>query len=204
MEITEVRLTRVKGDDKLRAFVSITFDDDFVIRDLKIIQGKKGEFVAMPSRKLTEHCPKCGKKNDVLSAHCNTCGGKLPRQDNDRNKRVYADIAHPINTRCREMIQEKVLEEYRKMVDREGEDPGRGVSTEDIDKDSVEIPEDEEAEDEKAEDEKEVDEKEVDEDAEDEKEVIEEESDDNSDEQESSEEKSDSDDDDDDFSKGIW
>lgn len=50
MEVTEVRVYPVE-EEKLKAFVTITFDDCFVIRDLKIINGTKGLFVAMPSRK---------------------------------------------------------------------------------------------------------------------------------------------------------
>ncbi len=51
MEITDVRIRKVTGGGKLKAFVSITFDDIFVVHDLKIIEGEKGVFVAMPSRK---------------------------------------------------------------------------------------------------------------------------------------------------------
>lgn len=51
MEITDVRIRKVTGGGKLKAFVSITFDDIFVVHDLKIIEGDKGVFVAMPSRK---------------------------------------------------------------------------------------------------------------------------------------------------------
>ncbi|MGM0607852.1 MAG: septation regulator SpoVG [Candidatus Muiribacteriota bacterium] len=53
MEITDVRIRKVNGDGKLKAYVSITFDDIFVIHDLKIIEGKKGPFVAMPSKKMS-------------------------------------------------------------------------------------------------------------------------------------------------------
>jgi stage V sporulation protein G len=52
VEITDVRIRKVKGDGKLKAYVSITFDDLFVVHDLKIIEGKKGYFVAMPSKKM--------------------------------------------------------------------------------------------------------------------------------------------------------
>ena len=63
MEITEVRIKLMENsDDRLQGFCSVTFDDSFVVRDLKIIEGSSGPFVAMPSRKLTSHCPHCGCK----------------------------------------------------------------------------------------------------------------------------------------------
>ncbi|HAL14792.1 MAG TPA: stage V sporulation protein G, partial [Planctomycetaceae bacterium] len=56
MKITEVRVKLMDyPDDRLQAFCSVTFDNCFVIRDLKIIEGSNGPFVAMPSRKLTSH-----------------------------------------------------------------------------------------------------------------------------------------------------
>jgi stage V sporulation protein G len=51
MEITEVKVFPVKDNDKLKAYASIVFDDSFVIRDIRIITGTNGLFVAMPSRK---------------------------------------------------------------------------------------------------------------------------------------------------------
>jgi stage V sporulation protein G len=53
MEITEVKVTLVE-DPKLKAFATITIDDDFVVRGLKIIEGRSGVFVAMPARKLAD------------------------------------------------------------------------------------------------------------------------------------------------------
>jgi len=54
MEITEVRVSPIQGDEKLKAFATVIFDDAFVVRDLKIINGQKGLFVAMPSRKMKD------------------------------------------------------------------------------------------------------------------------------------------------------
>ena len=72
MEITEVRVKLMgNSEDRLQAFCSITFDDCFVVRDLKVIEGTHGPFVAMPSRKLTFHCKKCGFKNHLRSSFCN-------------------------------------------------------------------------------------------------------------------------------------
>ena len=61
MVITEVRIKLVaENNERLMAFCSLTLDNAFVIRDLKIIEGTKGLFVAMPSRKLTDRCNRCG------------------------------------------------------------------------------------------------------------------------------------------------
>ena len=55
MEITDVRIRRVvKEEGKMRAFVSVTIDDEFVVHDIKVIEGEKGLFIAMPSRKTAE------------------------------------------------------------------------------------------------------------------------------------------------------
>jgi stage V sporulation protein G len=122
MDITEVRIKLMEdSDDRLRAFCSVTFDDAFVVRDLKIIDGPSGPFVAMPSRKLTSHCPKCGAKNHLRANFCNQCGTKLPQEragrDQEGRVKLYADIAHPINSDCREMIQNRVITEYEQELD---------------------------------------------------------------------------------------
>ncbi len=123
MEITEVRIKLMEETgDRLRAFCSITFDDCFVIRDLKIIEGASGPFVAMPSRKLTARCPQCGTKNHLRAGYCNHCGlrmkDELPTKDQEGRAKLYADIAHPINSACREMIQARVVDEYTKELER--------------------------------------------------------------------------------------
>jgi stage V sporulation protein G len=51
MEITDIRVRKVTGEGKLRAYVTVTFDDCFVVHNIKIIEGKSGVFIAMPSRK---------------------------------------------------------------------------------------------------------------------------------------------------------
>ncbi|MEM7453694.1 MAG: septation protein SpoVG family protein, partial [Planctomycetota bacterium] len=82
MEITEVRIKLMEGsEDRLRGFCSITFDDCFVVRDLKIIEGNNGPFVAMPSRKLTSHCKSCRTKNHLRARFCNNCGARLKSGD---------------------------------------------------------------------------------------------------------------------------
>lgn len=121
MDITEVKVKLMAPrKDKLRAFCSITFDNAFVVHDVKVIEGAKGTFVAMPSRKLTQHCVRCAAKNPVRSAFCNECGNKIPPSEDikDINGRVklHADIVHPINSDCRDMIQQKVLGAYQDEV----------------------------------------------------------------------------------------
>jgi len=118
MDISEVRIKLMNDPhERLLAFCSITFDASFVIRDLKIIQGAKGAFVAMPSRKLMDRCPKCHMKNHLRSMFCNQCGVRLDEnraaKDDAGRARLYADIAHPINSACRELIQEEVIKAYQ-------------------------------------------------------------------------------------------
>ncbi len=126
MEITEVRIKLMEdnsgSNERLQAFCSITFDDMFVIRDLKIIEGAKGFFVAMPSRKLTDRCHNCGTKNHLRSRFCNQCGSRLDEnraiRDADGRAKLHADIAHPINSMCREKIQNAVLASYADELER--------------------------------------------------------------------------------------
>jgi stage V sporulation protein G len=118
MEITEVRIKLMEeSDDRLQGFCSVTFDNCFVVRDLKIIDGSNGPFVAMPSRKLTSHCHQCGSKNHLKALYCNHCGTRQREdraiRDAEGRAKLYADIAHPINSTCREMIQSRVIAEYR-------------------------------------------------------------------------------------------
>jgi stage V sporulation protein G len=123
VEITEIRIKLMNDpNDRLQAFCSITFDGCFVIRDLKIIQGTRGSFVAMPSRKLTDRCPRCSAKNHLRSRFCSECGTRLhedrAEKGDDGRARLYADIAHPINSDCREMIQQRVIVAYGEEVER--------------------------------------------------------------------------------------
>ena len=54
MNITDVRIRKVADEGKMKAIVSITFDNEFVVHDIKIIDGQNGLFIAMPSRKMNE------------------------------------------------------------------------------------------------------------------------------------------------------
>ena len=123
MEITEVRVFMKEGQDKkLKAYATLTFDKAFVVRNVKVIEGNKGLFVAMPSRRLKDACPKCNFKNVLRSKYCNQCGTILPLaehkpvaahpQDDAQRQSEHKDIAHPITAEFREYIQKKVLEAY--------------------------------------------------------------------------------------------
>ncbi len=83
MNITEVRAKRIDGDNRLVGIAAITIDNCFVVHELRIIEGKNGLFVAMPSR-------------------------KMPNGD-------YKDVAHPINSETRAMIENIVLETFNEL-----------------------------------------------------------------------------------------
>ena len=90
MEVTDVRVRKVYKEGKMKAIVSITFDEEFVIHDIKVIEGEKGLFIAMPSRKTTDG--------------------------------EYRDIAHPIRSTTRELLQQTILEKYQEDTEGEGEE----------------------------------------------------------------------------------
>lgn len=99
MEITDIRIKKVNGEGKLKAYVTVTFDNCFVVHNLKIISGQAGMFVAMPSRKT-----KSGE---------------------------YKDIAHPINSDFRNMIQKKILDEYANLKEESEEEEKKESTVED-------------------------------------------------------------------------
>lgn len=84
MNITDVRVRKITKEGKMRAVVSITLDEVFVVHDIKVIEGEKGMFIAMPSKKASDG--------------------------------EYRDIAHPINSETRDMIQKTVLDAYDKAM----------------------------------------------------------------------------------------
>jgi stage V sporulation protein G len=83
--ITDVRIRKIGSEGKMRAVASVTFDNAFVVHDIKVIEGQSGLFIAMPSRKTPDG--------------------------------EYRDIAHPINSETREILQNLVLEKYNDMGD---------------------------------------------------------------------------------------
>ena len=54
MNITDIRIRRLEGSGKMKAIVSITIDDEFVLHDIKVVDGEKGLFIAMPSKKTAD------------------------------------------------------------------------------------------------------------------------------------------------------
>jgi stage V sporulation protein G len=138
VEITEVRLRLADpslsaANKRLLATASLTIDDSFVVRDIKVIDGggRGGMFLAMPSRRLLDACPKCGGKNHLLAKFCNDCGSPLPddRASLDHRGRpsLHADLAHPIHEEARLLMQAAVLSAYEAEVvrsERPGYSPG--------------------------------------------------------------------------------
>ena len=97
MRITDIRfrlLDTSKDLRKMKAVVSVTFDEEIVIHDIKIIDGEKGPFIAMPSSMKID--PKTGEKS-------------------------YRDIAHPIKSTTRDYLQREILSAYEIWIEEQGE-----------------------------------------------------------------------------------
>lgn len=78
MRITDVRVRKMTQDSKMKAIVSITIDDEFVVHDIKVIEGEKGLFIAMPSKKAND-----GEYRDI--AH------PINSETRDRIQRIILD-----------------------------------------------------------------------------------------------------------------
>ena len=123
MQVTEVRVKLMaRKQERLKAFCSVTLDGEFVVRDVKVIEGTGGLFVAMPSRRLSDRCPACRAKNTLRARFCNECGGRLdesraPRDPHGRLK-LHVDIAHPINAACRQAMEKAIIEAYEQELER--------------------------------------------------------------------------------------
>ena len=121
MDVTEVKVSPVEGgNSKLKAFANVTFDREFVVRDLKVIQGRTGLFVAMPGTQVRAPCPRCGRRNPIRDRYCGGCGAEMPAQghrgDREAAREDHRDVAHPITAAAREKIAGAVIREYERVM----------------------------------------------------------------------------------------
>jgi len=87
VNITDIRIRRVSSAGRMKAVVSVTFDNQFVVHDIKVVEGNNGYFVAMPSRKGADG--------------------------------EFRDVAHPITTETRNMMQTMILDAYNEQLEPE-------------------------------------------------------------------------------------
>lgn len=115
--VTEVRVKLTDDPrNRLKAYCSVTIDDAFVVRDLKIIEGNKGPFVAMPSRKLADHCQRCHHRPParmlLQPVWQQARPGPGPARQSRGRARLHADLAHPINSQTRIELHKAVVRAY--------------------------------------------------------------------------------------------
>lgn len=114
MEITDIKIFRQDSpNSKLRAFVSVVFDNVFVVRNIRIIEGLNKLFIAMPSKKIKQPCSKCGFKNELYSKFCNQCGTRIPISSQPPDQGINKDFVYPIRQYFRRHLEEKILEAYK-------------------------------------------------------------------------------------------
>lgn len=124
MKVTDVKVRIRPGAGAVKATASITLDDCFAVHGLRVIEGKSGFHVAMPSERKRVPCPKCSRRNEVGSRYCHFCGSALPEAKGGPEHR---DVAHPINQQTRDAIESAVIQAYRtalasaESVERRGE-----------------------------------------------------------------------------------
>ena len=85
MQITDVRIRKVEKEGKMKAVVSITIDEEFVVHDIKIIEGEKGLFIAMPSRKAAD-----GEYRDIAHPINSATRARIQKQIHEKNQETMA------------------------------------------------------------------------------------------------------------------
>ena len=117
MEVTDVRIHLIsKKKNRVKAFASVTFDNCFVVRGIRLIEGDNGLFLAMPSEESRKLCPQCSSWIPVNSRFCPRCGAHLGESVTTASKYTSRDIAHPINQETRQYITSKVVDAYNQIV----------------------------------------------------------------------------------------
>jgi stage V sporulation protein G len=130
MQVTNVQIKLHRSrTDKLRAYATVTFDGCFVVRDIRLVDGPEGLFIAMPSRKITGPCPGCGSKNALQASFCNECGARLTPRVADGKIKLHSDLAHPLNPEMRTAMQDAVIKAYHEAEARGAAFPGSGGMT---------------------------------------------------------------------------
>lgn len=121
MKITEIQLAltseHTQERDGVLAFVRLVFDGSFAVRDIKVMERDGSIYLGMPSRKVTEPCGKCNRKVALADTFCASCGVRITRKDDGREKKNYVDVSHPINQHFRKYLEEQVMEHYNKLVE---------------------------------------------------------------------------------------
>lgn len=122
MEITEVQVMLPQGPpNKVLAYVTVVFDDCFLIRDIKIIDHDP-PFLAMPYRSIASRCPRCSGKNWISNAYCGSCGIKtsftVPLTQSGK-PRLFGDVCHPITPEFRKSLTDAVMDVYESECVRE-------------------------------------------------------------------------------------
>jgi len=117
--VTDVRVKlSPPGIEKLVGYCAMTLNSAIVVKDIKVIEGDSGLFVAMPSRKITRHCPHCRTTNPVRANYCNECGQSLRaaniEKDRRGRERLHFDVVHPINAEVRAYVHDSIIQEVER------------------------------------------------------------------------------------------
>ena len=128
MEITDVRMALAHGGGgPLLAYLDIVLDDELVIHNLKLVEGKRGVFLCMPGKERRDACKACRKKNPLQNNFCGHCGAQLPPgraqallPGRDGRVHLFQDVVHPITTDLRDYF----LKECVGALERERQSPG--------------------------------------------------------------------------------
>ena len=110
MQITDIRFHLPQHtEQRLLAYATITFDECFVVHDIRLLRRGDGILVVLPSKRFRYPCPQCSRKCDFDSQFCKHCGANFKAVVNE----TFSDIAHPINKEFRHYFDSTIIERFQ-------------------------------------------------------------------------------------------
>lgn len=117
LEITDIRMVREEKNSSRNAviaYVTITLNDQFLIKNIRLIRHSDRLVIGMPNREKIRDCPHCSIRNAQSNRYCHQCGTPLEKVKIDYS--AYVDIVHPTKQTFREYLERVIIEEYKRQL----------------------------------------------------------------------------------------
>jgi DNA-binding cell septation regulator SpoVG len=119
MEVTEATIRLVEpfpplDKDGPVAFINIVLNHELAIKGIRLVRVRGKLLASMPNKERQRDCYQCHSKNDITNKYCHNCGNPLERYNS--TERVFLDIVHPVNSKLRDYIEQRLIKGYEEII----------------------------------------------------------------------------------------